>query len=707
MISQHIRRKLAVLLVGALITLLAGMGIPAKEVLAAVAYTANVNAVTSQAGMTTELDFTTSIPANSVLLKKVVLSIPSGYTITSNLPAGIGTLLFSVPTEGITSQLFTVANNQPVVLYKGNTNTYEYTVMLDPSARTITLLAQTGTRSTSPYTLNLTFSLFSGLLTNPNPTVDTNYTWTVQGQDFNGQSVSLPSVTTSVTGTSITPSAPVVSVGGAVATSPVAGTSPTSSTPSTLSPTIPSTPTVTPLSPLVLNPTPVQTEAAAASSDVAANTTAVQTIQAADGVAVTLSPRVVALPITVTIAMGQITSPPQDAMVHPLDPVLTERQFGPSGTVFNTPVTLTFPYGALDLTGYNPQELAIYRWSETLNDWLKVGGVVDTSRKTISVPVYHFSTYALMVDTHQVPQRLAGTDRFMTAVAVADAGWPSGATDVVLTNGYSFPDALAGVPLAFKLNAPILLTESGSLPDATWAEIQKLKAKNVTILGGEGAVSAQIESTLNANGLSVTRYGGNDRYQTAVLIGQALSPSANGAVLVSGDEGHFSDALAISSWAAYHGYPILYVAGQGLSDATTNFLKTLNPGTLVVAGGEGAVPKAAVAAAQQLLSPSLTVSRYAGADRFSTATAIAGARALGLNPSVVYVTTGLDFADALVAGNLAAHQASPLVLVANGIPSATQDYFKTLAGSGQIPQVVDIGGVGAVSSAFDQWLAGI
>lgn len=55
--------------------------------------------------------------------------------------------------------------------------------------------------------------------------------------------------------------------------------------------------------------------------------------------------------------------------------------------------------------------------------------------------------------------------------------------------GDDFPDALAAGPLAYQLGAPILSTLSNHLPEYVKNEIVRLKAKNVIIIGGDGAVT--------------------------------------------------------------------------------------------------------------------------------------------------------------------------------------------------------------------------
>ena len=70
-------------------------------------------------------------------------------------------------------------------------------------------------------------------------------------------------------------------------------------------------------------------------------------------------------------------------------------------------------------------------------------------------------------------ERIQGGSRFLTAVEISKAGW-TGATNIVLARSDDYADALAGVPLAYRLDAPILLTPPSRLDSDTLAEIKRL-----------------------------------------------------------------------------------------------------------------------------------------------------------------------------------------------------------------------------------------
>ena len=192
----------------------------------------------------------------------------------------------------------------------------------------------------------------------------------------------------------------------------------------------------------------------------------------------------------------------------------------------------------------------------------------------------------------------------------------------------------------------------------------------------------------------MTRYGGTDRYDTARKIAAALGTTGQ-AVLASGEDAQAVDALAISSWAAHHGVPILFSELKVLPQATLDALTAQGVTTTVVAGGTSVIANAVL--------NQVHGERYAGYDRYETAQAIANG--LNLNPAQVYIATGLNSIDALVAGNLAAKTNSPLLFVDTGIPRATSDYVS--ANKLQIGGLTMIGGTVVVSSNQESSLRGL
>ena len=81
--------------------------------------------------------------------------------------------------------------------------------------------------------------------------------------------------------------------------------------------------------------------------------------------------------------------------------------------------------------------------------------------------------------------RIAGVNRYETAAAVSVFKSSGAPVDVAVASGVSFADATA----ASTLDVPVLLTDPLNLPPATAAEITRLAAKNVVVIGGPDAVS--------------------------------------------------------------------------------------------------------------------------------------------------------------------------------------------------------------------------
>ena len=108
----------------------------------------------------------------------------------------------------------------------------------------------------------------------------------------------------------------------------------------------------------------------------------------------------------------------------------------------------------------------------------------------------------ILPDAENQVVRVSGSNRFLTSIAISEIVFPKdGSADVViLTCENNFPDALAGVPLAYGNNGPILLTRTGSLHEGTVGEITRVLAPGGTIyiLGGEFAINNTVKSELEA-----------------------------------------------------------------------------------------------------------------------------------------------------------------------------------------------------------------
>ncbi|MGD7043308.1 cell wall-binding repeat-containing protein [Jeotgalibacillus proteolyticus] len=251
-------------------------------------------------------------------------------------------------------------------------------------------------------------------------------------------------------------------------------------------------------------------------------------------------------------------------------------------------------------------------------------------------------------------ERISGKNRYETAVELSQTEWDSADT-VILARGDNYADALAGVPLTKKHDAPLLLSRTASLPQSTMDEIARLGAKKVVILGGEIAISAEVETALKNSGVSVERISGKDRYETASKIAEKVGASKE-AVLVSGR--NFPDALSVASYAAEQNLPILLTGDKSMPKATKDALVKLGVETTYVVGGTLAIPDAVADQAPGAY-------RISGKDRYLTSLEVA--KFFGQESDIAYVATGKDYADALSGAAVAAKNNSGLFLVGSSV----------------------------------------
>jgi putative cell wall-binding protein len=291
-----------------------------------------------------------------------------------------------------------------------------------------------------------------------------------------------------------------------------------------------------------------------------------------------------------------------------------------------------------------------------------------------------------------------GNNRYETAIAGSKAAFQDGAPAVVIATGASFADALGGAALAGALKSPLLLTPRATLPDAVRAEIVRLKAKDVYILGGSAAVSTAVQNSLTVipGVTSVTRIAGANRYQTAEQVAAAtidvLGMEYEGDAFVA-TGANFPDALGASPIAAARRMPI-YLANPASSSVSL----PSQVERVWISGGEAAVPIAIEASLKTKLGFG-NVTRLAGSNRFHTAAMLASfGETRGMSWNGVGIATGRNFPDALAAGPVLGARNTVLLLTdSTSVPSQTQSALS--AKKDEIFAVHFFGGSAAVPPA--------
>ncbi|WP_370324490.1 cell wall-binding repeat-containing protein [Euzebya sp.] len=290
--------------------------------------------------------------------------------------------------------------------------------------------------------------------------------------------------------------------------------------------------------------------------------------------------------------------------------------------------------------------------------------------------------------------RLAGVDRYETAVTIARDGHPDGAAVVVLARGDAFADGLAGAPVAASLDAPLLLTGRDAMPAVTVAELARLAPERVVVLGGQSAVADAALAGL-PDGVEVTRVAGPDRHATAAAAARAIGLRDGTAVIASGET--FADVLTASTLAARTGAPILLTGRDELPAPTAAALADLGVTRAVVVGGPAAVSDGVL---EELTAGGFAPERVAGPTRYGTAAAVAAQLvADGASSATTWIATGADWPDALAAGAAVAAAGDVLLLTDPEAPAArSPEVVAALAeGGSPVARLRVLGGTAAVA----------
>ncbi|KLU64300.1 N-acetylmuramoyl-L-alanine amidase LytC precursor [Desulfosporosinus acididurans] len=295
---------------------------------------------------------------------------------------------------------------------------------------------------------------------------------------------------------------------------------------------------------------------------------------------------------------------------------------------------------------------------------------------------------ATLANSSPTITRLAGVDRYETASQIAVSGW-SQSNYAVLAFGGDYPDALSAAPLAKKFDAPILLTDTGSLPTTTKQTLLDLHVKNVKIIGGTAVISQAVESELQTMGLQTTRIYGIDRYATAIQVAQQVSPNPSTLFVVTGED--YPDALSVGSIASLKQSPIILVPHDVIPDVVKNYIATLNISKTYIVGSSDII-------SDQVAQQFPNAERIPGADKYARNIAVNQLFNTDFKSDSVCLATGEGFADALTGTAFCAKLSEPLVLINTDSPTNTRSYYEqrftkaskvyVFGGTGIIPESV-------------------
>ena len=272
-------------------------------------------------------------------------------------------------------------------------------------------------------------------------------------------------------------------------------------------------------------------------------------------------------------------------------------------------------------------------------------------------------------------QRIFGGDRYETAVKLSQS-LTNGSEKVFVASGISMIDALNVGPYAGRLKAPVLLTKTNEIDAGTLAEIERLKAKEVIIIGGVNAVSENVANQLKAKGLTVNRIFGENRYETALNVAKEAVDKGvlktEKIFLCSGISP--ADALSIASVAAKEEGIILLTDGNTLTEGAKKYIKS---GVEVkIIGGNKVISDNLK---QELSSMGAIVERISGNDRYETSVKVYEKYYKPMGVKSIYLANGLTMADALTGAGVAYNFNTGLLLTgANEMINPMKEIIKEM-----------------------------
>ena len=280
-------------------------------------------------------------------------------------------------------------------------------------------------------------------------------------------------------------------------------------------------------------------------------------------------------------------------------------------------------------------------------------------------------------------KRLAGNTAFGTMKQIVNEGWDSNDSDwvsagkyaiVATTNGYY--DALSASGLAGLLNCPILMTAPDKLTDTTSALITSKGVKNIIVVGGTSAVSANTFNQIKKLGVSVERVAGNTAIGTANKIyerGKKVG-SGWGSDAIVATSSSYQDALSIAPYAYAKKAPIFLAKGKPgtLADTSSKAIKNGGFSRTIITGGTAAVASSVESQVTK------TTKRLAGNTAYGTSRKIADfcIKEGGMTAAHMGVATGRSYYDALAGAALCGKKNSVLILADDGNSNTVDNVVK-------------------------------
>lgn len=179
------------------------------------------------------------------------------------------------------------------------------------------------------------------------------------------------------------------------------------------------------------------------------------------------------------------------------------------------------------------------------------------------------------------------------------------------------------------------------------------------------------------------RFQGENRAKTAVNVQRHYFANTNKVILVN--DNAYPDAISATN-VSMGKYPLLYTGKNSLSVVTKSALDKMFLDEIYLMGGVNTISKKVENKLKKNF-PHAKITRIMGNNRYDTSAESAKTRA---NTTNLIFAAGTNYADALYATSLAAHQNAPILLVSNeGLSQSTRKFIQSI---GNIDNVTIVGG---------------
>ncbi|MBL4932643.1 cell wall-binding repeat-containing protein [Clostridium paridis] len=191
--------------------------------------------------------------------------------------------------------------------------------------------------------------------------------------------------------------------------------------------------------------------------------------------------------------------------------------------------------------------------------------------------------------------------------------------------------------------------------------------------------------------VNMVRYGGANRYETAVEVSKGGWSQAENVVLAYSNG--FADALTGVPFAYIKDAPILLTDKESIPPATLDEIKRLKAKNIYLLGSNGVISDNIQ---KGLIAKGYNVTRIGGKDRFETSMNISN-EVLKYNKKVAILTTAYDFPDALSISSYAAINNYPILYTeTQRLNTRTKEYIKNK----NITKIIIPGGPSVVSDSI-------